>query len=63
MVFIELTYNNFDKYLLRADLIERIIPTRNGGSEILMTTGRWVECLESPNAVVEKAKSMVESQA
>lgn len=63
MKFIELTYTNFDKFYLRSDLIERIIPTRNGGSEILLTTGRWNLCLESPDQVRTLAMREVEEDA
>lgn len=49
--------DDFRKFYLRADLVEKILPARGNCSEILTTTGRWVICGQSPEQVAEMVKA------
>ncbi len=52
MKFIELLQpETFEHFNLRADLVEEIHPGRAGGSLLLLTSGRSVECSQSPREV------------
>ena len=56
---IRLTDEQGNKFYLNAELIEKITPRLyRGGSEIYLTTGRWVECIETAEDV---AKLIAES--
>jgi len=49
---IQLTDEQGTKFYLNVELIERITTRQfRGGSAIYLTTGRWVECIETPEDV------------
>jgi len=53
-MLIQLTDEQGNKFYLQAALIERITARLyRGGSEIYLTTGRWVECIETPEYIAE----------
>ena len=54
-MMIQLTDENGNKFYLNADFIERITTRQyQGGSAIELTTGRWIECIESADEVAKK---------
>lgn len=65
MIFIELTDSNdwSRKFILRADLIEKIVPSRSNTAEILLTTGRWASCLEGVATIMRLIKDATENGA
>lgn len=50
--------NDFSKFYLRADLVEKVLPARGSCSEILTTTGRWVHCVQSPEEVAKMVRAV-----
>ena len=48
-----LNTEDFTRFYLRSDLVEKIVPARANSSDILLTTGRWVHCGESPDQVAQ----------
>jgi uncharacterized protein YlzI (FlbEa/FlbD family) len=50
-MMIKLTNERWDKFYLNVSLIESIQELMGGKSQINLTTGRYVVCIESPEAV------------
>jgi len=58
---IQLTNEQGDKFYLNVELIERIeARLYRGGSAVYLTTGRWVECVEQPEAVADLVRKVWE---
>ena len=57
-MLIQLTNSRFEKFYLNADLIEQIFERQGNTSEIKLTTGSYVNCIESP----EKVAKIVEAK-
>lgn len=50
---IQLTDEQGNKFYLNVELIEQITPRQfRGGSAIYLTTGRWIECIETAEDIV-----------
>lgn len=53
-MLIKLTAEDGTKFYLNAALIEKVKPRQfRGGSEILLTSGRWMECIETAEQIAE----------
>lgn len=48
---IQLTNERWEKFYVNSDLIEVIHPLMGGKSEVRLTTGRYVVCLENPDEI------------
>jgi uncharacterized protein YlzI (FlbEa/FlbD family) len=51
---IELTGENFEKFWLNSTLVKTIIPLRGNMSQINLTTGGYVVCIEPNDKVAKK---------
>jgi len=64
MSLIKLKNSQFEEFYLESSLIEKIIYGSGNTSEIFLTTGRWVNCIENPDEVkriIDKLQEPVDS--
>jgi len=52
-MLIQLTNNRYEKFYLNSEIIETVSPMMGGTSEIRLTTGRVVTCIESPEDIAK----------
>jgi hypothetical protein len=59
-MLIQLTNDRWEKFYVNTELIEAIFVRTGNTSEIKLTTGRYVTCIESPEYVAKAINGDVE---